>query len=259
MRILILGTVLVHAGCTEPPGIALHCPGEPPLLADCFSGNYFAECGGTGGPLFACAVGEYDGCRWFTDGCVSEGHVVSTCPADDLCCHDDFPFTHDQLGDEDAYWVGEQLRASGTRPWNRHDHMDVAVAVDPGLVAQPTDLVCVGDMEIEAESGPCGLDTVTAGLGDMMFIQTYSGGWGSTMQIEIDLTAPGGVRARACLAQRSDIAAGRRCPFRDDVECAVAGLIVVNQLDDAEALAGTLDLRMASGARLSGTFRDHDW
>ncbi len=132
-------------GCDDR--VPIHCPGSRPALDNCLVGRNFAECGGTGGPLFACVDAYPNDCRWFVAGCVARGYVASSCPADDLCCHDDFPCTEGELGAGDlpALAAGGTLFGNGTLPWNRTDHMVVAVAVVPELPVQNNQFTCTGD------------------------------------------------------------------------------------------------------------------
>lgn len=62
------------------------CPdGVRPGIVDCPHGAYFAECGGTDEPRFACDD-LYGECLWFTGGCVATGYHLSACGSVDLCC-----------------------------------------------------------------------------------------------------------------------------------------------------------------------------
>src|SRR5687767_8928731 len=98
-------------GCgTAPEGDP--CPGEPPAFDQCYAGYFFADCGGDGDPRFACSPDH--GCRWFQDGCVAVGFEASPCPADDICCVDDWPFAD---GAYPAAW--RSLYGLGTAPWRR--------------------------------------------------------------------------------------------------------------------------------------------
>src|SRR5258706_6454333 len=67
------------------------CPGERPAIADCYVGEFFADCGGTGNePVLGC--NDQGSCLWFTGGCAPDGFVGSDCSGDNLCCHDRWPF-----------------------------------------------------------------------------------------------------------------------------------------------------------------------
>src|SRR5687767_14251605 len=66
-----------HPDAGAPPDVAtpvdhgaVDCPGgvRPPI-ADCFRGDAFAECGGTGEYRLGCE--PHGGCLWFVGGCVA--------------------------------------------------------------------------------------------------------------------------------------------------------------------------------------------
>src|SRR5262245_7773616 len=85
---------VIDAAVVTPDAIPLSCPAERPSLDDCFVGDAFADCGGTGdAPILACRMlSDWRECRWFAGGCVATGYEPSPCPPDDVCCRDNFPF-----------------------------------------------------------------------------------------------------------------------------------------------------------------------
>jgi hypothetical protein len=78
VRSLILAIVSMGLGCDGGPE-----------LSTCFQGAFFADCGGDSGPRYACTTKD---CRWFVGGNIASGYSSSTCPVDDICCHDGEPF-----------------------------------------------------------------------------------------------------------------------------------------------------------------------
>lgn len=260
--LLVVAVLSVFAvGCADNDNsVPLHCPGARPAIEDCFTGRDFAECGGTGDPLFACGmVPPYadhpSGCRWFVAGCVAEGYVASSCAADDLCCHDDFPYTESELSQYPLLHqtVSWNLYGNGTLPWNHTDHMAVTVTVDPDLPPQFDQLTCSDD-GFPYGGTPCDYDRVSAWRGDMLTITLGEPGlYGTFLPVEIDYAAAGGPVARACLFRYTD-AGGPSCSDVDPPECATSGAVVVSTIDDADTIRGTVDLVFASGATLSGSF-----
>lgn len=248
-------SVALAGGCDDRP--AIQCPGERPLLEDCFVGRNFAECGGDGPDLFACKFeDDASSCRWFVGGCAPEGYVASSCPAEDLCCHDGFPFTDAEADYGQRSDVAWHLYGDGIRPWNRTDHMAISVAVDPSLVPEPTALDCSADFYPEF-SNPCTQDYATAGgllpIFDLLLISLGAVDLvGVRLLIEIDTTATP-VRARACTAPYNDVMPNA-CPPHESVDCATSGTLTLNGIDAPTPIAGTVDLWFASGARLTGTF-----
>ncbi len=83
-RTIVLGCLLL-AGCGAPPATGADCTGAARSLADCFIGDYYAECGGSGPPRFGC-MPDASQCMWFTGGCAPDGFVLSSCDASDVCC-----------------------------------------------------------------------------------------------------------------------------------------------------------------------------
>src|SRR5687768_7756349 len=87
---------LVACGGSDAP--LVDCPGERPPIDQCYRGAFFAECGGTGDPRFACdAAGD---CRWFTASCVAAGYETSPCGAYELCCQDGWPYAEGAISEE---------------------------------------------------------------------------------------------------------------------------------------------------------------
>jgi hypothetical protein len=246
----LLAAWVVLAACSDGPGeVPISCPGDRPEVVDCFSGRNFADCGGTGAPLFGCSDTD---CRWFVAGCVAAGYVASSCPADDLCCHDNAPFAPGELGDDWPYELAWALYGNGIRPWNRTDDMVVTVSIDPALAVGSTELSCAGGLDVG--DNPCDQEIASASAGDRLEIQLGEVGlWGSLVIIEVDTAAGSGPVARACEFPYTDDVRFQ-CPRRDSVDCAVSGTLTLSSLDGTRSIAGTVDLVFASDARLSGTF-----
>ncbi len=251
VRVASLALAVCACGSDEVP---VHCPGQRPDLDECFLGRNFAECGGTGEPLFACRFSPHTDCRWFVGGCVPDGFLISTCPAADLCCHEDRPFTATQLeyGSMEACEVGRRLMGNGTLPWNRTDHMVVTVEVDADVPATTTNLVCP-DWPDSPEN-PCDDNYVAILAEDILQIQLGDPGLhGSYAIIEIDVQAAPVPVARACLWPYTDVVPCT-CMASETVDCAETGALVVNSLTAPASIAGTVNLVFPSGASVTGTF-----
>jgi hypothetical protein len=120
---LVLGAVGV-TGCA---------PDERMPLADCAHGLYWADCGGNGEPVLGCDR-ETGACRWFSGGITARGHATSTCPASDLCCHSNWPFTDFSPDGRTREVAVEQLSVLRRGVVSRHEN-DVAVRFD---LTEPT-------------------------------------------------------------------------------------------------------------------------
>ncbi len=238
---MVIGVALIVCGCADEGPPANACPGTPPALADCETGRNYADCGGTGGPVFACSPGG--DCRWFVAGCTPAEYLRSRCPADDICCVNDYPFdvsSVDELVALNTYWT---LYGNGTNPWNGTDHMVVPVTVDPNLAVSATDLTC----SWTSDGAPCLDNTVSATSPDVF----VAFGSHSTLTLELSHMSP--PLARVCTFLSTD-AADFTCPSWTGVDCATSGTVVVSAVESTSGVAGTLDLTFASGATLSGDF-----
>ncbi len=89
--VMVIGSALGACGSDAAAPPENECPGAPPTLDDCFVGRNYADCGGTAAPVFACS--QQGDCRWFLAGCTPADYRRSGCPADDVCCVDEFPYT----------------------------------------------------------------------------------------------------------------------------------------------------------------------
>lgn len=96
----LLALVALLGGCasTVSPDASIDVPldvdqlaspqcagGVRPALDDCPHGLFHADCGGEGGPTFAC--GPTGRCLWLATECVPVGFEASDCPLSDRCCH----------------------------------------------------------------------------------------------------------------------------------------------------------------------------
>src|SRR5262245_54408039 len=150
VRAVVVGALVVAAcgGSESPPDDG--CPGPQPALADCFAGNFFADCGGDGEPRLACS--DTEGCMWFSGGCVAAGFEASSCPADDICCHDDWPYPDPG---SDYVVLARWFYTLGTAPWDRTTSTTLSVSIDPSLVVADSDITCDGpDLGLELRN-PC--------------------------------------------------------------------------------------------------------
>ncbi len=219
---------------------------------DCHVGLSFADCGGDNDPVLGCEAD--DGlCWWFTTGAVPEQvEHVSDCPADDICCHQNWPFA----GDE-ALGAYELFSALDEAPWDRARAMDLAVAIDPALTAPATpDLTCEGAV---VTGGPCdgvayvmayALDTPAIRISGPGGAVGLLAGWDAV--VELDEPAPGQLRARVCVQPYTDVRFNQ-CEG-NTATCATAGTITLDQwpLPSAAGAVLRLDATFAGGARITG-------
>lgn len=117
------------------------CAGPRPTSVDqCERGLYFADCGGTGGPVLGCA--EATGrCAWYRTACVPSGVRPIDCPPDDVCCRS----TPDGLWPYEGAWRPEQdmatvdmvsdIAAMGWAVVDETTPSEIAVTVDPTVAA----------------------------------------------------------------------------------------------------------------------------
>jgi hypothetical protein len=232
----------VDAGPTDCSG-----GGHPPLSA-CFEGAWFAVCGGTGMAVIGCSTTE---CKWFSDGCVAAGFTASDCPADNACCHNDWPFA----GARDQPGLFHRVLAFGRFPWDRARAMSVGVTVDGGHSVTATQWTCGGTPPIGGNS-PC---TGFPGMGaatkrDTLEISaphTGVGGW--YPWIEVDFDQGGGPVARVCLARWSD-QVGTTCADQQP-PCAESGSVTLSDDDATGGLDVTVDVTFAGGFTLQGTVK----
>lgn len=244
--------LLALAGCGGGSTRALdECPGDRPTIADCYVGEFFADCGGTGAePVLGC-----DGqgsCLWFTGGCAPEGFAGSTCASDNVCCHDEWPFD----GEHDEN-LGAKLERFSGLPWDRTTAATISVTVDPALSETTTEITCTG-----SDPKPIGFNACNTPLGGVRAVQRGTttveaylsdvgvAGWSLWTEIVDDGT--GTTRARVCEAVYSDEPGfcGTRQP-----NCATTGTVTTNQLPvvDNRQLVVDVDATFANGFHVVAT------
>ncbi len=219
-------------------------------FANCHVGMYFADCGGEGAPVLGCDAERDESCWWFTTGAVPrEITLVSDCPPEDVCCHDDWPFAEPTgLG---AYRL---LFALDRAPWDRTREMNVDVVVDAALVAPATPtLTCEGALPDVNGVGPCGdLEGVIQVELDTPALRFVAPGnyYGWVPTVELDAADGAAPRARVCLHDYTD-SWGNDCP--DAVAtCATGGTVTIDAwpLPAGPGAIVSLDVAFAGGARL---------
>lgn len=218
------------------------CPGERPTIADCYVGEFFADCGGTGDePVLGC--NDQGRCWWFTGGCAPEGFEGSSCGSDNVCCHDDWPFPNHEHVE-----LALPLSLFGTWPWDRTTATNVSVTVDPTLTASATTVTCTGSQPAPSYT-PCddpyrvvsayqsGTTIVTLGpVGGPL-----RAGWELFIEIVDDGT--GTNRARVCAALMND----QTTCYPHQAICAASGTVAINQLPvvDVRQLTVSLDVQLS--------------
>lgn len=231
--------VMVVAGCSSdaPTETDLGCEGPGPAIEDCARGYFFAECGGTGEPKLACADrgDARDECYWFSGGCVARGFSPTTCPADDVCCHDassgdrGWPYPESKFPG-----VYERLYAFGLGPWDRTRAMNVDVEIDPTLTAAGNAWTTCDEVPSLSGASPCeapepGYSSGTLGA-TLVLLSQSSGLFGWNPLIEID---PMTQRARVCAYRYTDVSQ-LSCTVSDAV-CADAGTVTLTRLPSTDA------------------------
>ena len=243
---------LAFAACGNSTRALDECPGDRPTIADCYVGEFFADCGGTGDePVLGC--NDQAGCLWFTGGCAPEGYVGSTCSSDDVCCHDDWPFA----GEHELHLENELERFAGL-PWDRTTAATISVAVDPTLSVPTTTVMCTGTDPHAIGFNPCttsigGVQVVQRGTTTVEAYLTRVGVGGWSLWTEIVDDGAGTIRARVCEAIYSD-SPGGYCGSYAPI-CAASGTVTLNQLpiaDNLQTLAD-IDVTFANGFHVVAT------
>lgn len=205
-------------------------------LDACFVGDFFADCGGTGGnPRLGCL--DDGGCRWFAHGCVPDEYVTSSCTFTDICCVDNWPFA---LPFDPPGLYGRFV-GLGRVPWDRERAVALAVTVDPELDAGEATFTCTGTDPLDPGghlNTPC---TGWSGSPQARFEDTLTivapntgvAGWYPWM--ELDLASEAGTVARLCAYAYSDFGGAGMCPSDADVPCADSGTIVIDRLPITQA------------------------
>jgi hypothetical protein len=229
-----------------------------PSIETCFSGDFFAECGGTGESRFACRPdGE---CKWFVGGTIAEDFsLVSECPATDLCCEDRWPFAEmpDSFG---AFAVGAieaGLYGGGTLPWDRIKSMALEASVNESLDSNQA-ISCSGG-GIELEGSPCDAGTtvrVRRFMEDTLAVFFEPSGWfvGWDLWLEVD---PETALARVCIYYFKDDFR-QTCYGGYSPACATTGELILQRLptgfEDVSSLAGSFEATFDDGLSVSASF-----
>jgi hypothetical protein len=208
------------------------CEGVAPPLSDCIVGDFFANCGGKIGPVLGCEQGG--SCRWFENGCVADGFVASTCPSEDVCCIDNWPYPDVSIG----MGLWERLYGLGQLPWDADRAVTVSVGIDDTLTA-PTEpsVLCTNYVPANsAETSPCFQrkdqlldfwqeqrmqDTLVLGIGRTGF----DGWWLWAEPLELPGDSP---IARVCQYRFTDTP-DSQCPGPREIVCAVSGSIAISR------------------------------
>ena len=248
-------------GGAQPTG----CPGDQPALEECFVGDFFAECGGTGEDRLACS--DTDDCRWFTGGCIAQGYEASDCPAASICCHEHgsgtyvqrWPFAGERYCPDLAEISEpfESLWFYGALPWNRVRGMVLPTTTSAEL--QPASFTCFRDAVDYAITWCDGgqYQWMPRGrLGETLVIDVWPGTSAFSLWIEVDLAAPAGPVARACISAFQD-AVQCGCPQGTAYPiCAESGSLVLSgrptTADELSGLRFEIDATLSNGAVLSG-------
>jgi hypothetical protein len=236
------------------------CAGPAPAISDCFGGDFFADCNGTGSqPAFACTEttsSEVGDCRWFANGCVAAGYTISSCPSDDLCCCSNWPFQEDV----DLTLASDRLYSFGFLPWDRDRNMTMEVAVDGALTAGTPAYTCTGDDPVGGPLDTCTWERASARFLDTLVLfnwQDSDGGDGGywAIWIEVDHSAPARV-ARLC-QYRLASEGFDQCPAVE-ASCATSGTITLGRIpasaDDLAGLPVAVEAMFENGFHLTGSF-----
>ncbi len=234
------------------------CQGPRPPLDECRMGFAFADCGGTGEPVFAChGLGD---CRWFLHGCVPVDYATSSCRPDALCCEAGWPFRQHEFLMSEPYThvISGDLFTWGTTAWDSLAQLQLPVVVDPKLPQAAPQVTCAGGDDAH---GPCGAPLPSVEVGPyqesslrLVFSPApVREGWALTVEIIDDAKAQ--LRARVCRVPLPDhgrdeqVAA--QCPPPTRPICAQTGRVWLNRFpaDGARMsrLAARLQVRFADG------------
>lgn len=242
---LLLFLLFPASGCGGGATSSAACNGARPALGDCFVGEFFAECGGTGTPTFACTGSD---CRWFVDGCVAAGYDASSCAADNVCCLDNAPFA----AGEGGAWE-PAVYSHGRSPWDRTRAMNVAVSVDPTLASVTPTVMCTGTYPNVGT--PC-TDPPIVGLAmDDTFVLSLTStalfGWNLVVEAVQD-PMNGVITARVCQLPYTD-SWSSTCTV-DQVLCANEGFVEISRWPTGESnptgVGATIDVYFGSNREL---------
>lgn len=258
---LVLTVVLV-AGCEHqsdgncpgnarcvPPDAGLVCDDPPATLDDCqYVNATYANCGGSPGPYLACNVGGT--CRWFAGACMPPGFEASSCDADAVCCHDDWPWPASNGAPyPNSPSAFNFLYAFGTESWAEDSATNVSVVALPDELPEPG-FNCTGVTSTSSATCPLGfeaeaLPAANAASPAAVLLRHAGGergGWDLLIEVE-------GSLARVCILPFTD-GQSLTCEFGEywPGACANGGSVSL------EGTSGTLDVTFPNGGTVTGRF-----
>lgn len=246
----VLGAVGLSAGGCSP-GARDDCGGAAPTLDDCeFADLFWADCGGTGDPSFACWSA---GCRWFATGCVPRGYLRTDCPPSDACCHATAtgPWLYsDGAESYEPTSVGlirEDVAAIGSAIVTRTSGLSLTVTVEPDVqVLTPSQVWCDVDLAAHDFCTATGF-SLRRGAHGMLALRVVDGSRFDVEALYIELVQldDGSWHARTFVRQEQEMPASRRdCRLTTSRPLEVTGNVVVTTLDfsQPEQVHGRADL-----------------
>lgn len=232
----------------------VRCLGPRPPIEECRVGYFYADCGGSSAPVFACH-GHGD-CRFFSRGCVAEGYVTSLCSAHELGCENGTPFPAQSWLSRAPYdtIVSRHLQTWGGVPWDGERDMHVSVAVEPRLAGAWPELGCRGP---DRERGPCGapmLEVPSAQQSSLRFAflpPHAAPGW--LLAVEVVDSPLGELHARVCKVELADTALESLASLASPTElratppvCAIAGDLVLSRFPVEVSRTSELSARLVA-------------
>ncbi len=264
--------VAVASGCAKAPAALeggvdgssmMACEGpRPGSIDDCQHGLYFADCGGTGGPVLAC-VETTGRCAWYRTACLPSGVRSIDCPPENVCCHS----TADGLWPYEGSWrperdiaTAEMVSDIATIGWAVVDDTmpaEITVTVDPTVEPPASNQavctpgaaldLCADGLLMRPAIGREGIAVVVL-FRSMRIISDW-------VYLELIPSAPSH-RARVFVRPNDDdaIDVPTRClPFQMD---SVSGTLRLNTADLSSTadLHGILEMRLVGGGTATLAF-----
>lgn len=238
---LVFGVGVVAAGCSDG-GPTSTCVGAAPALDDCVHGAFYADCGGTGEPVFGC---NNTSCLWFTHSCVAEGFTQADCTAENLCCEavngGTWPFRSWQPPGGYAAGVVEDVAAIGRRPFTAAAPGTI-VRIDSSLEVPGYGIACEGDSQPRI-CNPRILEPELGRLGDALFMRVVNQAEAAeALLIEFVPQPSGEIHARAVLQYEPDIGNldGAIC---EDARSPQVDLVIEDAVFDRAELSPAREIR----------------
>jgi hypothetical protein len=169
--------------CSLLGTLAVSCGTDGVPMSECEFGLYWADCGGNGEPLLGCDRSTGD-CRWFANGLAAQNHAVSDCPADDVCCHDAWPFEDFSPSADILEHARASLSLARTGVLTRRGVSDVSVVADLVGGSRSLTIRCLGGGE--PTSFPCsdvGSGGSVARLGESVVILFERGSYRFELEV----------------------------------------------------------------------------